>query len=201
MRLPIFPLNTVIFPRGCMPLRIFEARYLDMVKHCVKENSSFVVCLIRSGREVSAPASFYPLGTECEITDWETTPEGLLGITVVGRHRVEVSSPQIAPDNLITADIVRTEEMPDQPLPDSFGEWRDLLRQIMQKLGSPFTDLQADYESADWVGARLIEYLPIELAKKQQLLRLDHPLVRLEHLNDCLEDIEYYQKAGKFRPQ
>lgn len=181
-----------------MPLRIFEPRYLDMVKDCVRENSTFVVCLIRAGSEAGPAASFHTVGTECKIIDWHTTPEGLLGISVIGVHRGTVSDPSVRPDQLITASFERIEEMADEPLPAAFNDWAQLLEKIIDKLGSPFSDQMADYQSADWVGARLIEYLPLELEKKQRLLVIDHPLVRLEHLKDSLQDLEFYQRAGGF---
>ena len=96
----------------------------------------------------------------------------------------------------MTADVEYLDEEQDQPVPEKFTEWSDLIIKIMHKLGSPFDQLEVQADSAFWVGARLTEYLPFELDIKQRILEIDQPLVRLEHLQDSLQKIEYYYSRG-----
>ena len=97
--IPLFPLNTVLFPGGPLRLRIFEARYVDMVRHCMKTDSDFGVVAIRHGQEVG-PAEFHEVGTTAEIVDWSQEPDGLLGLAVAGRRRFRVETISQLPDGL-----------------------------------------------------------------------------------------------------
>lgn len=199
MELPLFPLNTVLFPGGVLPLRIFEPRYLDMVKDCVRGQSEFVVCLIQDGQEAGKAARHCNIGTACQIIDWETLSDGLLGITAMGNSRVNISSVQIQSNQLMLGDIDYLDEDRDEELPAKFDEWAHLVSLIISKLGKPFNEQQMQLDSARWVGARLTEYLPFELEAKQRILEIDHPLVRLEHLQDSLEEIEKYYAQGNLK--
>ncbi len=196
MLLPLFPLKSVIFPGGVLPLRIFEPRYLDMVKQCVRDQAEFVICLIKDGSEVGI-AKHYKIGTACRIVDWETLPDGLLGVTAQGVQRVEINNSEVQSNQLLVGDIKRLSELDDEPLPEEFDEWAQLLAVIIRQIGKPFNEQAQELSSARWVSARLAEYLPFELEKKQRILEIDHPLVRLEHLKDMLKDIEYYYSQGK----
>ena len=196
MELPLFPLNAVIFPGGVLPLRIFEPRYLDMVKECVRDQGEFVICLIQNGQEVGEASQPCTVGTACQIIDWETLSDGLLGITAQGKRRVKITGTEVLPNQLLQGSVEYLQEDQDEILPEKFGEWAHLVSLIINKLGKPFSDQQVRLDSADWVGARLTEYLPFELEAKQRILELDHPLVRLEHLQDSLDDIEQYYAKG-----
>ncbi len=196
MELPLFPLNTVLFPDGILPLRIFERRYLDMVKDCAREQGEFVICLIKNGQEAGKVAELCQVGTACQIIDWETMSDGLLGITVQGRFRVEISETRILPNQLLLGTVKQLDEDLDQPLPVQFNEWAHLISLIIKRMGKPFSDQEERLSSASWVGARLTEYLPFELQAKQRILEIDHPLVRLEQLKDSLDSIESYYSKG-----
>ncbi len=198
MNLPLFPLNSVIFPGGVLPLRIFESRYLDMVKECSRNQSEFVICLIRDGSEVGNAAKHQDVGTSCRIIDWETLPDGLLGVTVQGQSRVRIKTTQVQSNQLIIADVEYLIEDNDEELPDKFDQWANLISEIIKQLGEPFSLQSQHLQSAHWVAARLTEYLPFELKQKQHILEIDHPLVRLENLRDVLKDIEYYYSQGNF---
>ena len=201
MELPLFPLNTVLFPGGVLPLRIFEPRYLEMVKDCVREQSEFVVCLIREGEEAGKVANPCSIGTACQIIDWETLPEGLLGITAQGTRRVAISNVDVRADQLLVGKVDQLQEDEDETLPAKFNEWAHLVSLIINKLGKPFSEQQFHLQSATWVGARLTEYLPFALEAKQRILEIDHPLARLEHLQDSLDHIEKYYTTGNFTQQ
>ena len=197
MDIPVFPLHAVLFPDGVMPLRIFEARYLEMVKTCVRENSPFAICLIREGREVGQAADFFPVGCLCTIEDWETLPDGLLGVTAVGTQRVKIQNVDVGEKQLQMGVAEILEEDPDQALPDEFLPWAELLQKIITKLGKPFSNKAPRLDSAAWVGSRLTEFLPIDLQTKQRLLEIDHPVVRLVHLTEAAQSIDYYYSSAK----
>ncbi|MFK7794570.1 MAG: LON peptidase substrate-binding domain-containing protein [Gammaproteobacteria bacterium] len=198
MNLPLFPLNSVIFPGGVLPLRIFESRYLDMVKECSRNQSEFIICLIKDGREVGNAAKHQNVGTSCRIIDWETLPDGLLGVTVQGQSRIVIKSTQVQANQLIIAEVDYLQQDDDEALPEIFEEWGHLLSVIIKELGEPFSLQSQHLHSAHWVAARLTEYLPFELEQKQRILEIDNPLVRLENLRDVLMDIEYYYSQGNF---
>ncbi len=196
MTIPLFPLNSVIFPGGVLSLRIFESRYLEMVKACTREQSDFVICLIKDGTEVGMAAKHRNIGTACRIIDWETLPDGLLGVTAQGQSRVEIKQTEVRANQLLMGDVDYLAEGDDEVLPKRFSEWADLITAIIKELGKPFDEQSQHLDSAHWIGARLTEYLPFELELKQRILEIDHPIVRLEHLHDVLRDIEYYYSQG-----
>ena len=103
--IPIFPLSSITFPGGYMPLRIFETRYIDMVKDCVKNNTGFGISLTKPNED-----NFYDVGTYCKITDWEQMRDGLLGITIKGKCRYKIVRSEVQPDNLIRADVKEMKE-------------------------------------------------------------------------------------------
>ena len=109
--LPLFPLNTVLFPGGPLPLRIFETRYIDMVKDCVKDDAPFGVLLIREGGETGA-ATTHTVGTLARITDWYQGSDGLLGVTAIGEQRFRVLSRVRRADGL---NVGTVELLPDDP--------------------------------------------------------------------------------------
>ena len=198
MNLPLFPLNSVIFPGGVLPLRIFESRYLDMVKECVRNQSEFIICLIKEGSAIGTAAKHQNVGTACRIIDWETLPDGLLGVTAQGQSRVEITSTQVQKNQLLVAEVNYLIEDDDEALPEKFYEWAHLISAIIKALGEPFSLQSQKLQSAHWVAARLTEYLPFELKQKQRILEINHPLVRLENLQTVLKNIEYYYSQGNF---
>ena len=179
--LPLFPLNTVLFPQGPLPLRIFETRYVDMVKRCMRESSCFGVVLVQGGSEVGQVPGFADLGTTARIVDFNLLPDGLLGITCRGERRFRVLRRWRAADGLNVGAV----EWVDQSTPVAVGvppEYRhlaDLLRRVLPELGDVYAGLEPRYDDADWVGARLIEILPVALEDKQSCLELTDPLERL----------------------
>lgn len=177
--LPLFPLHTVLFPGGVLPLRIFERRYLDLVADCLRNDRGFGVCLIRSGHEVGAAAEAFTVGTLASIQDWDNTPEGLLAITVRGERRFRVLESAVRADQLNVARIEWIEEAPAVALPLEYAPLARLLEHLLDDLDPPFRDLPRAPDDADWVGARLIELLPLDPLEKQALLELDDPLQRL----------------------
>jgi Lon protease-like protein len=191
MRLPLFPLNSVLFPGGVMPLRIFEPRYLQMISACMKEGSGFGIALILSGSEVGEAAKTYDVGNYVRIIDWTMRDDGLLGITIQSEGRFRILASDVQPSQLIYADVEPIiEEQQSQTIPPQYSAAVDLLRDIINKVGGPYAELEPHYDDPLWVSGRLAELLPIELLQKQHLLQMDDPLQRLERLCamwDCME--------------
>jgi hypothetical protein len=179
--LPLFPLNTVLFPRGPLPLRIFETRYVDMVKRCMREGVCFGVVLVQGGSEVGQAPGYADIGTSARIIDFNLLQDGLLGITCRGERRFRVLRRWREADGLNMGAV----EWIDPPAPAATSvpvEYRhlaDLLRRVLPELGDVYAGLEPRYDDADWVGARLIEILPLALGDKQSCLELEDPLERL----------------------
>jgi Lon protease-like protein len=184
---PLFPLYTVLFPGGILPLRIFEPRYLDMVSRCLRDDSGFGVCLIYEGNEVDHQAQTHEVGTLAKIVNWDKRPDGLLGIDAQGQDRFQLLERRTLPNQLIEAVIELMPQPDDVPLPREFSELADVLKRILAQLDQAHSQfLTPDYHSATWVGNRLSEILPIPLHQRQYLLELDDPLQRLTLLKELL---------------
>ncbi|QMU62671.1 MAG: peptidase S16 [Gammaproteobacteria bacterium] len=193
--LPLFPLNSVIFPGGALPLRLFEPRYLDMVKDCMRNEHGFGIALIKDGKEmgqeVGLAAEVYKTGTECRIADWEMLPDGLLGITAYGEKKIHIEDTHIRSNQLLVGQVQCLVADPDVELPEEFESMRSLLQKVITQVGKPYTTLPAGYDYAGWVGARLTELLPLQLATKQRLLEIDDHIVRLYHLKEAMQDSKF----------
>lgn len=188
--IPLFPLNTVLFPGGPLPLRIFEPRYLDMVKYCMRERAPFGVVLIRAGAEAGAVTSAADVGTSARIVDFFQMPDGLLGITCVGEQKFLVSNRRVRADGLHmgTVEWVKPERAAD--LPGEYAHLGQLLRKVLPELGEMYQSIPKRFDDAGWVGARLAEILPINLADKQYCLELDDPIERLARLSPFIRRAE-----------
>lgn len=182
LALPIFPLHSVLFPGGPLVLRIFEPRYLDMISDCLKTDSGFGVCLIREGSEVGKAAEVYPVGTLGKITYWHKRPDGLLGVTLRGEQRFRIIEQRVESDQLRVADVEMLPNDEPVPVPGSCMGLVVMLRKIISELDHPYINLPKDYDDAGWVGARLVELLPLDHSQKQRLLQELDPLRRLEVL-------------------
>jgi uncharacterized protein len=180
--LPLFPLSTVLFPGGPLRLRIFEPRYLDMVRHCLKEARTFGVVLILEGAEAGAAASVADTGTCARLVDFDALPDGLLGIDCVGEQRFRVRRRWQQGDGLNLAEIDYLPDDPPHALPAELAHLGELLREVLPQLGERYAHVTASYDDAGWVGNRWAEVLPLTVAEKQQLLELADPLARLEQV-------------------
>jgi Lon protease-like protein len=184
--IPLFPLNTVLFPGGLLPLRLFEQRYLEMAKVCLRAGTPFGVCLIRDGNEVGAPAAHEDLGCLARITQWDMQQLGLLQVVAQGGERFRVHARRIQADGLIVADVELLAEAPDAPMPGAFGACRQLLERIVAEHGERLFAKPFQLDSCAWVGARLAEVLPLPSPAKQKLLEMDNCVQRLEILQRLL---------------
>lgn len=193
LSLPIFPLGTVLFPDGALPLRIFEARYMDMVRDCLRNDSEFGVCLITHGREVGQPAEHELIGCAARIEHWDMAQLGLLLIRARGTRRFEIVSRTVTDVGLILAEAAPLPPEPDLPVPPLYAECTHLLERIVRDLedqerdpmrrmiGEPYR-----YESASWVSYRLCECLPLTAQARARLLALNDPLARLRIVDEYL---------------
>jgi Lon protease-like protein len=179
--IPLFPLNTVLFPNGPLPLRIFEARYLDMVGRCMRESQCFGVVLIREGRE-AGPAETCDVGTTAKIVDFYQMPDGLLGLSCIGERRFRIQGRRCQPDGLNIGEVEWLAAEPATGVPERHARLAELLQSVLPQLGEVYAGIEMHLEDAAWVGHRLAEILPIELLDKQYCLELDDPVRRLDVL-------------------
>jgi Lon protease-like protein len=183
--LPLFPLNTVLFPGGRLPLRIFEQRYMDMAKACLKDSSPFGVCLIREGSEVGEPAVPAQVGTLARITTWDMPQLGVLHIVAVGGERFRITDRRVQADGLGRATVQALPGDEDSAIPANCAACVTLLRKVIDQQSSLF-EPPLRLDSSSWVGSRLTELLPLPLSAKQELLELSDARVRLEKLSALL---------------
>ncbi|MDX1403242.1 MAG: LON peptidase substrate-binding domain-containing protein [Woeseiaceae bacterium] len=194
MRVPLFPLRTVLYPGGPLPLRIFEARYIDMVSACIANDTPFGVLLIRDGTE-TGPATTYEIGTLARIIDWYQGSDGLLGITAIGEQRFRLISSTRQPDGLAIGEIELYPCESVRSLPDEYRPLADILAGVLDDLGRLYESLEKKYDDAGWVGYRFAEILPISPEQKQSCLESEDPVQRLEMMRDVLEAVRGPESA------
>jgi uncharacterized protein len=183
----LFPLNIVLFPGGALPLRIFETRYVDMVRRCMHGSQAFGVALIREGNEVG-PAETFDVGTLARIVDFHQLSDGLLGLSCVGEQRFRIRSRGRQADGLNLAEVDWLAPEPTVAVPARHTRLPQLLKSVLPQLGEVYTGIEMRLDDAAWVGHRLAEILPIPLADKQRCLELDDPIERLDVLGPLVKD-------------
>ena len=188
--LPLFPLPTVLFPEGVLPLRIFEPRYLTMIGRCMKDGVGFGVVLARSDRNPSSASDFHPFGTACEITDWGQGDDGLLHIVVRGRRRFKVRGTSLQTDGLIVGDVQFRDANWGRPLAPEDAWLAELVAQMIAELPQSGMPSPSRLDDAAWVSFRLSEMLPLVLAQRQALLQMDDADARLIVLRQTIRLIE-----------
>lgn len=189
LTIPLFPMNTVLFPGGMLPLKIFEARYLDMVSECLRSGQQFGICLISSGKEVGGSAKCYEIGTLAKIVDWDKRDDGLLEIVVEGGQRFRLLEQRERANHLAEGDVQLIDDDDCEELPVQYQLLSDLLRQIAEKFELSYQLDHEKFEDAVWVGYRLSEVLPLESEERQALLEINNPVNRLQHIQDAIEDV------------
>jgi len=196
MQLPLFPLNTVLFPDGVLPLRIFEARYMDMARDCLRDGTRFGVCLITKGSEVGGPATFEPVGCVARIDSWDMPQLGVLNLRAIGVQRLHVVSSYLREDKLAIGEVELLDADVDAPPAPRHADCVQLLRRIIDDMqenaaaegGDARLPFQPPWklDSSAWVGNRLCEVLPVPLKAKQKLMELDDAATRLDIVTDYL---------------
>ena len=183
----LFPLNAVLFPGGLLPLRIFETRYVDMVGDCMRQEATFGVVLIVEGNETGAVVNIAEVGTAARIVDFQTQPDGLLGLLCRGERRFRVQQRSQQDDGLNRASVEWIEDAPLTPLDPQFLPLVGVLRKVMARLANIGRFLEPNYEDASWVSHRLAEFLPLEPPWQQRLLEIDDPNERLGMLAPMID--------------
>jgi len=175
----------VLFPGGRLPLRIFETRYMDMAKTCLRDAAPFGICAIRDGAEVGAPATPYEVGTLARIVEWEMAQLGLLDVVVEGAQRFRIRERRVQRDGLLMASIEVLGEESDAPAPAACAHCVRLLERLIEREPGVFAEPHR-LDSSVWVSARLAELLPLPLDQKQALLELDEGAARLARISGLL---------------
>lgn len=187
VEIPLFPLNTVLFPAGLLPLRIFETRYVDLVRRCLRSDSGFGVVLIREGDETGSEATLFDVGCYSKIVDFSQQPDGLLGIVAQGVRRFRIMDIRRQPDDLIVGEVNWLPSVDASKLPEEFAELAPALANVLDHAGEPYASMDRELEDSGWVAGRLAEILPIPVVHKQHCLELDDPLERLQYLRPMFE--------------
>ena len=176
---PLFPLSTVLYPDGPLPLRLFEARYIDMVGRCMRSGTPFGVVAIKEGRE-TGPSLVHELGTLARIVDFYQGSDGLLGITAIGDARFRLVDERVADDGLRMGRIAHVAPEPSAPLPARVSALAEMLDSILDDLGKLYEGRDRLLDDATWVGYRFCEILPLSVPQKQHCLEIEDPVARLE---------------------
>jgi uncharacterized protein len=185
--LPLFPLNTVVFPGGRLPLKIFEQRYLEMVKQAIAGNTPFGICAIREGAETGTPAVPYSIGTRVRITDWDMLQTGILHIDTLAQERFVIRSTHAEPSGLLIGAVEAVSAESAITVPEDLELAVEILRHIISEYGDAHFPAPHDFDNAVWVGYRLSEVLPLRLSIRQNLLEMNDSIMRLRILTEFLK--------------
>jgi Lon protease-like protein len=194
--IPLFPLDTVLFPDGALPLQIFEVRYLDMIGKCIAGDLPFGVVMLTEGREVRTPQvqeRFADSGTLAAVQETTASSPGLLQVSCRGASRFRIRVSERRPNGLWMADVELIERDQVVPIPSELQGASDALDRVLDSLVDipeakwpvlpPFR-----MDDCGWVANRWCELLPLPNQQKHQLLMLDNPVIRLELLHDLLDE-------------
>jgi len=159
-------------PSGRLPLRIFEPRYLTMVKDCLKTDSGFGICLSADGRETSPSGQIYPYGTLIKIVDWDMDESGF--------------SSSLSDTGLLHGDIELLPIEEKSVIPTEFQGLAELLQRALDNMGPLLDYTEADFTDAVWVGGRLVELLPMSSEMRHELISMSDPVDRLRVLQNFI---------------
>ncbi len=181
--LPLFPLQTVLLPGASLGLRLFERRYIDMVRECGRSGCGFGVCMILDGNEAGVPATPAAFGTEAVIEDFGNSADGLLTLRVRGARRFHVERTRVRDNGLIVGEVEwRQAESLDRVRPEH-ALLSTLLQHFLEKVGGEYSKApQSKFDEAAWVSWRLAEFMPLVDAHRLSVLQQDDPHARLEQL-------------------
>lgn len=189
MQLPLFPLSSIVLPDGLMPLRLFERRYIDMVKDCFRNDTGFGICLIKQGGEVADVCEPYPLGTRVSIIDFDQGSDGLLHIVAKGIEEFKILTYAANEAGLLIGEVEPIPAQAATPMEPEFEVLATKLDLILGYLESEARYDEKHLDDADWVIHRLLEVLPLSKDAKFELLQLPTNRQRLEALNSLQIEI------------
>lgn len=181
---PLFPLASVVFPGGVTSLRIFEPRYLDLVRICTQARTGFGICPLERGSETARSTAPRPIGTLVEIVDFDQLHDGFLGITVEGQRRFQIHELHQNDNGLWWGSTSFLDEPPEVACPDEFAHLKQVAETLLERFGAPYSSQERaqNLDSANWLSARLTELLPFDPSIKQELLTSNDPLERLRRI-------------------
>lgn len=194
--LPLFPLSSVVMPEGLLPLRLFEPRYIDMVKNCFKTDTGFGVCLIRSGLEAGEVADPYPRGTLVSIVDFDQGADGLLHITGKGVAEFNLHDYRVQSDGLLVGEVSMIETVSGSPLKSEHASLASKLDMILQYVESHLQYSDKKLGDDQWVSNRLIELLPLDAEAKYAIIDMPDTQSRLDALNALHFVVEAESETG-----
>lgn len=196
-KIPLFPLGTVLFPDGVIALKIFEARYLDMIKRCLREKTEFgVISIIKNieSDQESVSATFSQIGTLAQIEDFDPVQPALYMTKSFGTQRFKLLNSTQEASGLWIGEVELLENDPLIPVPQEHQKVAKLLDEIISVIQSEDLMGEAPFkqpykvDDCGWVSNRLAELLPISLAQKNHLLAQTNPRIRLDLVTEIIED-------------
>ena len=187
--MPLFPLQSIVLPGGMFPLRIFERRYLDMIRDCIKNNADFCIVLIRDNSKEEYITDIYNYGCLVKITDWNQLDDGLLGITVEGINKVKIYDRNLEKNNLLTGTIEDIETEKEYMIPQKYLLLSRFYKKIYPGIKHVISFKKERYADASWIGFRLIECLPLDSSTKNKLIAMNHAIERLDMLYEIVQKI------------
>lgn len=190
-RIALFPLGTVLFPQALLPLRIFETRYVDMVRRTMRENSGFGVVLIHEGLETGPVGATAEVGTYARIVDFGQMPDGLLSIVARGERRFRIVGTDLQKDGLHLADVEWLDDRPSKLGEDEYTALRSTLARVLADLGEEDYPIgKALPDDALWVAGNLAQLMPVPTAFRQRVLEVDDVRARLDMLESVLAGLD-----------
>lgn len=191
MKLPLFPLSTVLFPGCVLDLQVFEARYLDMIARCMKQGSGFgVVCILEGSETGDIEPDIAGIGCEARVSDFQKQENGLLGIRVEGGRRFEVLNTELQRDNLLVADVQWLDEIPEQPLQEEDQDLLALLKALAEHPMVAALNMNTEVTGQQSLANQLAYLLPFAEEDKVDLLQVDDPQQRLDGIQALLEEMQ-----------
>ena len=201
--IPLFPLNSILFPKGRISLQIFESRYVDMIRQCLKDQCGFGVVLIEKGAEVARPGQkldIHRVGTYSSVVDWNQLPNGLLGVTVEGQTTFKIVESWNEDNDLCKAEVVFRDfdsiESDPVDVGEQFKEYVELLQGLSKHPAIEELKLDISFENLREIAWRLSELLPISNREKQALLELTDPFDRLEQIEIYISSMNQQEKKS-----
>lgn len=190
MQIPLFPLSAIVMPGGLLPLRLFEPRYLNMVRDCLRGQTGFGVCLVKEGTETGEAALPFPYGTLIKIVDWDQGDNGLLQIVVEGEQKFRIVDTHVDSAELLhgTVELLRAEQ--SSSVPSEFYHLVQTMDQILEQVSPAIEYTHPETNDVLWLGSRFVELLPLSANLRHELLSMDDPLERLTAISEVFSAIE-----------
>lgn len=185
--MPVFPLNLVLFPGSSLPLKIFEQRYQEMTKNCLRDDAPFGVCCIRNGQEVGAPAEHEAIGCSARIVDWEMPHPGLFHLNCIGETIFQLVDSHTQDNGLIHGHVEWLSDSDECVEPLEFDACRNALERVVKHAGARFVTGPTAFDDPSWVSYRLAEILPVDVKVKQGLLEQRSTALRVSRIAELLQ--------------